>query len=94
MYEFSEIETRMELANFLGISLKRLTYTLYIEKDPYRKFEIAKKNGGVREIYAPNDNLKEIQRRIAKILNRHILGIRLTKRSKVNVSHGFEEKKV
>lgn len=39
---------------------KHLTYHAYISKNDYKRFEIPKKSGKVREIFAPNDGLKYI----------------------------------
>lgn len=66
----NEIESRNELADFLGIPRKRLTYLLYIRHldNMYTSFEIPKKNGGERLINAPNSELKIIQRKLANEL--------------------------
>ncbi len=54
----------------LGTTLKGLNYVAYV-KDislQYKKFTIAKKSGGTRIIRAPEDQLKNIQRRLNNIL--------------------------
>ena len=71
--ELSDIYTRNDLADFLGIKRGKLTHILYIQRvdTMYSTFSIPKKNGDERIINAPNDDLKQIQRRLAKVLWEH-----------------------
>jgi hypothetical protein len=87
MRKFSEIKTRNELADFLHIPRKRLSYILYIKgiNNLYTSFEIPKKNGGVRKISAPLEELKSIQRKLAKAIYENMK----TKWKKNNISHAF-----
>ena len=66
----NEIKNRNELADFLAVPRKKLTYILYVKKidNYYTSFDISKKNGGVRHIYAPYRDLKNIQRKIGDAL--------------------------
>lgn len=59
-----------DLAALLGYKPKSLTYILYKLPDAakYTTFKIPKKTGGEREICAPTDQLKLLQRRLANIL--------------------------
>lgn len=68
---FMKLETRQDVADLLGIREKSLRYFLYAIKQDnmYTKFAIKKKNGGYRNIYAPHNKLKSIQRKMAYILN-------------------------
>ena len=70
MRSYDEIITRNDLADFLGISHSKLTYVLYTLKPDncYTEFTIPKRNGGSREISAPNPKLKVIQKRLATVL--------------------------
>lgn len=65
-----DVCTRNDLADFLGIKRGKLTYILYIQKvdTMYSTFSIPKKSGGERTINAPNDDLKQIQRKLADAL--------------------------
>jgi len=64
-----EIKTNEILANYFGISLKQLHYLTYTNKEKfYREFQIEKRNGKLRTIAAPNQQLKEIQRKIKDLL--------------------------
>lgn len=59
-----------DLAALLGYKPKSLSYILYKLPDAakYNTFKIPKKNGGEREICAPTNQLKLLQRRLANIL--------------------------
>ena len=61
---------RGDVADFLGIELKKLTWWVWAldEQKRYRSFEIAKRNGGTRTIAAPIRPIKDIQRRLAEHL--------------------------
>jgi RNA-directed DNA polymerase len=62
--------TRQDVAELLGYKLSSLTYILY--KLPpatkYTTFDIPKKSGGVRQISAPIERVKNLQRQLAKLL--------------------------
>ena len=74
MREFDDIKTRNELADFLNVPRKQLSYVLYVKgiNNLYTSFEIPKKNGGVRKINAPLEELKDIQRKLAEALYKHM----------------------
>ena len=86
---------REEIAKFIGVDLKMITYVLYKKRieNSYSSFEIPKKNGGTRVINTPNYRLKYIQKKLAgrlydihkNYLNSHAI--------KNNISHGFEKNK-
>ena len=77
MKSLNELETRNELADYLKIPKKTLSYILYIKKvdELYISFEIPKKGGGVRSIDAPVEQLKNIQRKVADALWKYQLDI-------------------
>lgn len=68
---FLELKTREDVADLLGIEDKSLRYFLYAIKPDnlYSEFTIKKKNGSDRHINAPDKRLKNIQRKMAHILN-------------------------
>lgn len=92
MGRFCEIQTRNELADYLGVPRSKLTYMLYVvgTKNCYRTFQIPKKYGGEREICAPNSDLKDIQRRLAGALCEFQRIYRSEKGIHSNISHAFE----
>ena len=56
--------SRKDLAEILGYKPKSLAYILYRikDEDKYTEFTIQKKNGGARQIKAPIDQLKKLQK--------------------------------
>ncbi|MFD2706451.1 retron Ec67 family RNA-directed DNA polymerase/endonuclease [Salibacterium lacus] len=93
MKELHNIKTRNELADFLRIPRKKLSYILYKKKvdNLYHSFEIEKKNGGVRKIDAPMRELKDIQQKLTKTLYKH--QEQKWKDKQNNLSHAFEKNK-
>lgn len=59
-----------DIASLLEIPYKVLNYHLYVTSpaEQYKAFQIAKKGGGIREIYAPTTTLKIIQKKLNFIL--------------------------
>lgn len=64
------VETAQDAARFLGVSLGKLTYALYRAPDEqrYRPFEIPKRTGGMRQIHAPIGVIRELQEKLAPLL--------------------------
>lgn len=95
MYKINNIKTKEELAGLLDIPIKKLTYILYVKKvdNMYTTFRIPKKNGGERQINAPEKPLKFIQKKLADILSDYRKNI--YDREKINnkISHAFEKEK-
>ena len=67
---FNEIQSRNQLADFLGIQRKTLTYVLFEAgvESFYSSFDIPKKDGTLRNINAPTGALKTIQRKLTNAL--------------------------
>lgn len=67
---FLQIADRAELAQWLGITDKRLRYLLYAQSEDqrYKTFSIRKRNGQDRRIDSPRPFLKALQRKIADVL--------------------------
>lgn len=87
--------TKQDVARLLNLKPSFLTRTLYID-DPdkkYTKFEISKKSGGERTIFAPNPQLKDIQSRLADLLMDCKAEILIKSQTKNCLSHGFEREK-
>ncbi|WP_339136187.1 MAG: reverse transcriptase domain-containing protein [Candidatus Electrothrix sp. GW3-4] len=68
--DFLELETANQVAAFFGKTYKEISEIFYQtpKKYKYRKFEVNKRSGGTRIIYAPNKKIKEIQQVLAQIL--------------------------
>ncbi|EDE2201483.1 RNA-directed DNA polymerase, partial [Listeria monocytogenes] len=95
MKTLKNIEDRKDLADYLNIPIKRLTYILYIKRTEnlYYSFEIPKKSGGVRNIDAPKSELKALQKKLATSLTKYQEILQKSKRKAPNISHGFEKGK-
>ena len=90
-----ELKTRNELADFLEIPRKKLSYILYVKgvDNLYSSFDIPKKNGGTRRIDAPMTDLKNIQKKLAEALCAHQRENWNKDGIIPNLSHGFESGK-
>ncbi len=88
--KLGNVKSREGLAAFLNISLKKLTYILYVKKVDsfYDCFNIEKATGGERLIEAPNGILKSVQKTIANKLY-----IERNPEKRKIASHGFEKGK-
>ncbi len=71
--DFLRLSTRAEVAEYLGGSLKNLSYNLYVlpPDKRYGVFPIPKRSGGTRTIIAPKSSIKSYQRRLADILSHY-----------------------
>lgn len=94
--ELKKITTRAQLASLLSVQDSFLTYVLYNLKpaNQYTRFSIPKKNGGVRQIFAPTDKLKTLQSNLSVLLLDCIDEInkshqKKNKEYKPTLSHGF-----
>lgn len=87
--------TKPELARLLGVKASFLTYVLYVLKPStqYESFEIPKKSGGARTIWAPSEKLKSLQTALSTLLQDCIEEINKKKPEDKSpnstLSHGF-----
>lgn len=82
-----------DLAALLGYRPSSLSFILYRlpSAAKYKNFQIPKKSGGVRDICAPTDQLKLLQRRLANIL--YLCRDEIDKESDLgSLSHGFRKR--
>lgn len=89
-YDLPEINTEIELAEFLGISLSKLRWFSFNKETEkfyhYTIFKQPKRNGKFRNIMAPKKDLKRIQRKILQDILEKVP-------SQTDVSHGFIKNK-
>lgn len=80
-----------DVASLLGFKPSALSYILYLMPNSakYTLFEIPKKNGNMRTIKAPDEALKNLQRRVSNVLNDCIAEI--DKSISNNLAHGFKK---
>lgn len=66
--KLASVSNRRKLAFLLRVPLQTLTDLLYFksDKEKYGTFSIPKKSGGRREIVAPNEPLKTIQKKFSQ----------------------------
>lgn len=85
-------EARKEVADLIKVNYKELIRVLYKIKveNSYVSFEIPKRNGRPRVIYAPNNKLKAIQRNLSQVLYRIHNAYIKERGIKSRISHGFE----
>ena len=67
---FFELKSRNDVATLLGLSERSLRYFLFKRRPEnlYNTFQIVKKDGSKREISAPKEEWKTIQRKLAAVL--------------------------
>src|SRR5690242_20711840 len=83
---FHNLKTVDDVAALLELPLGKLQYLAYTRKQkPYTTFRVPKKAGGVREITAPMATLKEVHKRILRVLQ--------TVYRPRNVVHGFRKQR-
>ncbi|MEA2768232.1 MAG: RNA-directed polymerase, partial [Acetobacteraceae bacterium] len=86
--------TFREFAAALGYSAQGLAYILYKIPDSakYTTFNVPKRSGGVRIIRAPQEHLKDLQKRLAAILVGCNVEISETQKQLKPIAHGFVKK--
>lgn len=86
---------RAEVSRLFGIKLKMITYVLYKKgvENLYTSYDIPKKNGGTRVIYAPDSKLKKIQKKISEKLYEIHINYMNQEKIESTISHGFEKNK-
>jgi RNA-directed DNA polymerase len=69
--QLKSCKTQKDLANLLGYSEKNFTRILFSQdiSTRYQSFEIPKKNGHKRKIFAPTPELKTLQTRLSILLS-------------------------
>lgn len=68
---FTDLKSKAEVAEYLGGSLKNLSYVFYVlpKEKQYKTFSITKRNGKKRTINAPVSSIRLYQKRLAEILS-------------------------
>lgn len=78
-----------DVAELLGFQPKLFAWVIYKQSYKYVTFEIPKSRGGVRLIKAPEDKLKNVQSRLAELLQDCISDINEKREQTEKLSHGF-----
>lgn len=95
LQKLQKMNTLKDMAFHLGMYPKDLSYMLYClpPSKKYKRFKIAKKNGGEREILAPCRGMKGLQRKLLHILElcvKEVDDLHSVK-SNCHLSHGFRK---
>jgi len=88
-------KTLADLAMILKYKRSALAYIIYTQSDAqkYNQFQIAKKTGGKRDICAPNERLKLLQRKVDELLQscyKDIITNNKNNQSDDKIAHGFK----
>lgn len=83
--------TLHDLAVILNYSPSSLSYLIYRRADKYSTFEIPKSNGTMREIQAPCNEIKKLQRNVKDVLEECLEIINKSKPTLSSLSHGFKK---
>ncbi len=73
-HKLEDFSTLADLLEFNAYGLERIFYEIRRQKKHYNEFSIKKKSGGERQILAPDNKLRLIQRRLAYVLSLVYLG--------------------
>lgn len=82
--------TLHDLAAILNYSPSSLAYLVYKKGGKYSRFQIPKRNGSPREILAPCDELKALQRKVKSLLDECLESIEKKRSPLGSLSHGFK----
>lgn len=87
--------SRIQVCELLGIEPQELSYVLYKKgiNNFYKQFKIPKKDGTYREICAPDNKLKYIQKKLSKVLIGKQNEYNKENDIVLNISHGFVKNK-
>jgi len=80
-----------DLAYILGYTPKSLSYIIYKKNPKYTHFTIPKSSGAPRDIAAPCDELKALQKKVKLLLENCIASIQLQGAAQGSLSHGFKK---
>lgn len=82
-----------DVAKMLGFTPSGLSYILYKLPDSkkYTSFEVPKRDGGKRQIKAPEASLSLLQRRLANFLNECLEELKKATPPRRPLAHGFEK---
>lgn len=88
-------KTLHDVAALLNYKPHTLSYILYKKPDvqKYKKFEIPKRHGGTRQISAPLDDLRVMQRNLATLLQDCVEAINEANGLPDQIAHGFKRKR-
>ncbi|BBI45353.1 retron Ec67 family RNA-directed DNA polymerase/endonuclease [Pseudomonas syringae] len=90
LYQLQKATSLHDLAAILNYTPSALSYLVYKRPGKYTKFTIPKSNGSPRQICAPCDELKALQKQVKTLLDKCLATIESTGKARGAISHGFK----
>ncbi|WP_371877855.1 retron Ec67 family RNA-directed DNA polymerase/endonuclease [Pseudomonas chlororaphis] len=79
------------MARILNYEPKLLSYILYVKRPKYTSFTIPKSSGAPRNIAAPCEELKALQKKVKLLLDSCLASIELQGTAQGSLAHGFKK---
>lgn len=90
LHQLRKATSLHDLAAILNYTPSALSYLVYKRPAKYTQFSIPKSNGSPRQICAPCDELKALQRRVKTLLDECLATIESASLARGAISHGFK----
>ncbi|QNH75036.1 RNA-directed DNA polymerase [Pseudomonas protegens] len=91
LHQLRKATSLHDLAAILNYTPSALSYLVYKRPAKYTQFSIPKSNGSTRQICAPCDELKALQRRVKILLDECLATIENSSLARGAISHGFKQ---
>ncbi|WP_409312737.1 retron Ec67 family RNA-directed DNA polymerase/endonuclease [Pseudomonas putida] len=90
LHQLQKAASLHDLAAILNYTPSALSYLVYKRPAKYTQFTIPKSNGEPRQICAPCDELKALQKQVKVLLDKCLATIEATSQARGAISHGFK----
>ncbi|OQR27802.1 ribonuclease H [Pseudomonas sp. T] len=91
LYALQKAKDLHDVASILGYEPKFLSYIVYKKNPKYTYFTIPKSTGAPRNIAAPCDELKTLQKKVKQLLENCLVSIQLQGTAQGSLAHGFKK---
>lgn len=91
LHQLKDAKSIEDLAELVNFKPRAITYILYklTDREKYTQFEIAKRSGGARNILAPTEQLKRLQKNLISVLENHVAELEAKGQRNTPFVHGF-----